>query len=104
MSIKAFEYTVLISVDFILQTRMDYHSTEDVTLNSDLLEAINGINPYILPFEYEDLDCNWKCMQCRVVFDKLDKHWHDFHSDTGPKMKSFAVFGSGSTGETSTST
>ena len=73
---------------------MDQQSTEEETLNSDLWDAINGPNPYILPFKYKDLDCNWKCMQCRVVFNHLNKHWHDFHSENGPKKQSFAVIGS----------
>ena len=82
---------------------MDQHSTEEETFNSELWEAINGTNPYILPFKYKDLDCNWKCMQCRVVFNHLNEHWHDFHSETGPKKLSFAVIGSLCTCEDQTS-
>ena len=61
--------------------------------NSDLWEAINGTNPYILPFKYRNWDCRWKCMQCRMFFDFLDEHWQDFHSESGPKKQSFSYIG-----------
>ena len=96
MPIKGLDCIVLISVVFILQTRMDHKSKEEGALNYDLWEAINGISPYILPFKYKDLDCKWKCMPCRVVFHDLNEHWNDFHSETGPKKQSFAVIGSAS--------
>ena len=92
-----------VSVDYRLDTRMERQLKEDETLNSDLLKAINGTNPYIVPFKYKDLDCNWKCMQCRVVFNDLNEHWNDFHSETGPKKQSFAVIGSLCTCEAPTS-
>ena len=61
--------------------------------NTDLWKAVNGANPYILPFKYRNWYCNWKCMQCRVFFDHLDEHWQDFHSDNGPKKQSFSYIG-----------
>ena len=61
--------------------------------NPDLWKAVNGANPYILPTKggFTYWDCNWKCMQCRVFFNHLDEHWHDFHSDNGPKKQSVCL-------------
>ena len=81
------------SVVFILDKRMEHLSTEEKAQNPDMWEAINGVNPYILPFKYRNWDCNWKCMQCRMLFDHLDEHWQDFHSDNGPKKQSFSYIG-----------
>ena len=103
------EYAVLRSVVFVLDKRMDKQFTEEKNQkieswhevptqkspdenaqNPDLWEAVNGANPYILPTKggFTYWDCNWKCMQCRVFFNHLDEHWHDFHSDNAPKKQS----------------
>ena len=47
------------------------------------LDAINGPNPYILPFKLDNY--KWKCMYCRGVFGDIAKHWHEFHSKNGHK-------------------
>ena len=64
-----------------------------IAQNPDLWKAVNGANPYILPTKggFTYWDCNWKCMQCRVFFNHLDEHWHDFHSDNGPKKQSVCL-------------
>ena len=72
---------------------MDQQSTEaKIQKTEPWWEAINGSNPYILPFPCEDY--NWQCMQCRFVFDCIATHWHDFHSETGPKTKPYMIIGS----------
>ena len=73
---------------------MDQQSTEvKIQKIEPWDEAISGPNPYILPTKggFTYWDCNWKCMQCRVFFNHLDKHWHDFHSDNGPKKQSVCL-------------
>ena len=81
------------SVVFILDKRMDQQSTEEKIQKIEPWdEAISGPNPYILPREFGDY--NWECMQCRFVFDCIATHWHDFHSETGPKTKPYMIIGS----------
>ena len=83
----------MISVVFIQDKRMDQQSTEaKIQKTEPWWEAINGSNPYILPFPCEDY--NWQCMRCRFVFDCIATHWHDFHSETGPKTKPYMIIGS----------
>ena len=81
------------SVVFILDKRMDQLPIEENAQNPEMWEAINGTSPYILPTKggFTYWDCNWKCMQCRVFFNHLDEHWHDFHSDNGPKKQSVCL-------------
>ena len=92
LCIKVSEWTDLISVGFILDKRMDQQSTEEkIRKIEPWQEAINGPNPYILPFPYEDY--NWKCMHCALVFDCIAEHWHEFHSETGPKKQPYMIIG-----------
>ena len=71
---------------------MDQQSSEEKLEKTDpWWGAINGSNPYILPFPYEDY--NWKCMHCALVFDCIAEHWHEFHSETGPKKQPYMIIG-----------
>lgn len=79
----------MISVVFIPQLGMDHQSIEEIQMTKPWYKAVYGENPYILPFCDED----WQCMDCRAIFTNIDKHWHDFHSQAGPKNSPYTIIG-----------